>query len=456
MSQQSSPSESPTLVSSTWMSALPEPRQCPASADIVIIGGGIVGVSTAWFLAQRGVRVVLCEKGHIAGEQSSRNWGWVRVQGRDPREVPIMLESLRIWPTLKQELGEDVGFHNGGCLYAARTEKQLSAYDGWLRTAREHGIDSEIINQKQLCDLVGDAGKTWHGALYTATDGRAEPHKATPAIARAAQRAGAQILPATAVRGIVTEAGRVAGVVTERGEIRTATVLCAAGAWSSHFCRSLGISLPQLRVRGIVARTSQADLPLTGNLFDSKIGIRKRQDGGYTVAHGSILDHGITPSTLRHSFKFLPALRREIGVLRLRLGKDFWQELTMPSRWALDQPSPYEAHRVLNPPVSARIVRQLKANLAATFPALSEVNIVEAWAGMVETSPDVVPIIGPEATLPGFFHATGFSGHGFGFGPGAGKVIAEMLVGDTPSHDLSSFRLERFFDGSPIRPQAAF
>ena len=106
--------------------------------------------------------------------------------------------------------------------------------------------------------------------------------------------------------------------------------------------------------------------------------------------------------------------------------------------------------------MSARIVRKLKANLAATFPSLSQVNIVEAWAGMVETSPDVVPIIGPEATLPGFFHATGFSGHGFGFGPGAGKVIAEMLVGDTPSHDLSSFRLERFFDGSPIRPQAAF
>ena len=443
-------------VAATWKGPLRPPEHCPASADIVIIGGGIVGISTAWFLAQRGLRVVLCEKGHIAGEQSGRNWGWVRVQGRDPREVPMMLDSLRIWDTLAEDLGEDVGFSVGGCLYAARTEKQLASYNAWLPIASTHDIDSRIIDQRELRELVGDAGRTWKGALYTSTDARAEPHKATPAIARAAARAGAEILTTCAVRGITTEAGRVASVVTEHGEIKTSTVLCAAGAWSSIFCRSLGISVPQLQVRGTVARTTPATTALQGNLFDSKIGLRRRQDGGYTVGHGSVLDHGITPATFRYSFKFLPALKREWGVLRVRFGKEFWHALNTPTRWPLDRMSPFETERVLDPPASPKVVAGIKKNLAATFPELAGVELIEAWAGMVETSPDVVPIIGHEDQLPGFYIATGFSGHGFGLGPGAGRSIAQLLVGDTPACDLSAFGRQRFFDGTPIRPQAAF
>ena len=444
------------IVSGTWQRPLAPPENCPAETDVLIIGGGIVGISAAWFLAQRGIRVVVCEKGHIAGEQSGRNWGWVRVQGRDPREVPIMLDSLRIWATLAERTGEDVGFVTGGCLYAARTDEELAGYERWLPTAREHNIDTKIISQQALCDLVGDVGKSWRGALYTSTDGRAEPHIATPAIARAARASGATVLTACAVRGITTSGGHVSGAVTEHGEIKASRVLCAAGAWSSYFCGSLGISLPQLKVRGIVARTGPADMPLQGNLFDSKIGIRRRQDGGFTVAHGAVLDHGITPSTIRYTKKFLPALKRELGVLRVRFGKDFWDELTMPRRWALDRASPFETRRVLDPPVSSSVLTGIKRNLAATFPDLANVPIVEAWGGMVETTPDVVPIIGPDPSLPGFYHATGFSGHGFGLGPGAGKVIAELLAGEVPSHDLSSLRLERFFDGSKLTLQAAF
>ena len=221
------------------------------------------------------------------------------------------------------------------------------------------------------------------------------------------------------------------------------------------FCRSLGISVPQLKVRGTVARTSAAESSLEGNLFDSRIGIRKRQDGGYTVAHGTILDHGITPSTFRYSFKFLPALKREFKVLRIRVGKDFIDEWRTSTRWPLDRPSPFETQRVLDPEPSARALRGIRRNLAATLPELANVDIVESWAGMVETSPDVVPIIGEQPELPGFYIATGFSGHGFGLGPGAGRSIAAMLTGSDDGVDLSAFRLSRFFDGTPIRPMSA-
>lgn len=440
-------------VSQTWSVELQPPAKLPAAADVVIIGGGIVGVSTAWFLARQGVSVAVCEKGHIAGEQSSRNWGWVRQQSRDIRELPMMIDSMRIWAGLADEIGEDVGFTRGGCLFSAETDAQMQEFHDWLRIAGEYELDTRVLSKSEMQEQVRGAAVDWLGGLYTASDGRAEPHKAAPAIARAAERAGATVLSACAVRGLETSAGGISAVVTEHGRIKTSTVLCAAGAWSSMFCRSIGISLPQLKVRGTVTRTAPGPDVLNGNLFDRRIGIRRRQDGGYTVAHGSILDHSITPSTFRYCFKFLPALRQENDVLRLRLCKDFLDELRTPRAWPLDQVSPFERERVLNPEPNAAIVRGIQENLGAVFPELANVEFIESWAGMVETTPDVVPIIDSSDALPGFHVATGFSGHGFGIGPGAGKAIAAMLRGDDPGLDLDHFKLSRFFDGSPIRIQ---
>ena len=442
-------------VSATWTGPLAKPERMPQAAEVVIIGGGIVGVCTAWFLARQSVDVVLCEKGHIAGEQSGRNWGWVRKQGRDVREMPMIVESLNIWRNLADEIGEDVGFVQTGCLFAASSDAQLDEFSAWLPTAEEYGVDTRIVDAAELTQLVPGSTADWRGALYTASDGRAEPHKAAPAIARAAAREGATILTACAVRGIETEAGRVAAVVTEHGVIRTSTVLCAAGAWSSLFCRSLGISLPQLKVRGTVVRTAPAAKMLDGNVFDERLGIRRRQDGGYTVAHGTILDHSITPSTIRYAFKFLPALRQEHKGLHLSLGREFIDEWRTPKQWPLDAASPFEQTRVLNPEPNPRAVKGIRENLDIVFPGLRDTDIVETWAGMVETSPDVVPIIEETDSIPGLHIATGFSGHGFGIGPGAGKAIAGMLTGNDSGIDLGEFRLGRFFDGSPIRPQSS-
>lgn len=443
------------MVNGTWSGPLQPPDSIPQSADVVIIGGGIVGVSTAWFLAREGVSVVLCEKGYISGEQSGRNWGWVRVQGRDPREVPMMLDAMETWRTMADVIGEDVGYAEGGCLFAARTDKEMDELASWHSVALDYELPTRMLSAAKLKEHVGDVAGQWKGALYTSTDGRAEPHLAGPAIARAAQREGASMLTGCAVRGLLREGGKTAGVVTEFGEIRAPTVVCAAGAWTSYFCRAEGIDVPQLKVRGTVARTAPADVPLQGNLFDSKVGIRRRQDGGFTVAHGSILDHGITPSTFRYSLKFLPALARELKVLRIRFGKDFVEEVARPSRWALDETSPFEKQRVLNPKPGKGVLRALRRNLNVTFPQFTNVPIVESWAGMVETTPDVVPVIGEEASVPGFFVATGFSGHGFGLGPGAGKAIAALVTGGDSPIDFNEFRRGRFFDGSKIRPYTA-
>ena len=122
----------------------------PAAADVVVIGGGIVGCSTAWFLAQRGVSVALFEKGRIAGEQSGRNWGWVRQQGRSPIELPLMMRSLRIWQGLPAALGADIGFRQGGSLYLAETPAHLEELAEWLAVAREHRLDTRLLTVTEL------------------------------------------------------------------------------------------------------------------------------------------------------------------------------------------------------------------------------------------------------------------------------------------------------------------
>jgi glycine/D-amino acid oxidase-like deaminating enzyme len=290
--------------------------------------------------------------------------------------------------------------------------------------------------------------------MMTLSDGRAEPHKAAPAIARAAEQSGATILPGCAVRGIETSGGAVSAVVTEHGTISTSTVLCAAGAWTSLFCRSIGIDVPQLRVRGTVARTAPCENVLDGNVFDDRLGIRRREDGGYTVAHGSVLEHPVTPASFRYFVKFAPALLQELKLVRLSFGREFIDEWNTPKVWELDKPSPFEETRVLNPSPTPGVLKGIRRNLDTMFPQLASTPIVESWAGMIESSPDVVPIIDSIDRIAGFYVATGFSGHGFGIGPGAGKAIAGMLTGVDTGIDLAEFKLGRFFDGSPIRPQS--
>lgn len=441
-------------VTRTWSRPFERPASIPTAAEIVIIGGGIVGVSTAWFLTRQGVNVVLCEKGHIAGEQSGRNWGWVRQQGRDAREMPMIMESLRIWRTLADEIGEDVGFMQAGCLYAARSDAELERYEAWLPTAQDYGLDTRLVSGDEIAQLVPGATVKWRGGIYTASDGQAEPHKAAPAIARAAARNGATILTACAVRGIETRGGRVAAVVTEHGTIRAPVVLCAGGAWTSMFCRSLGIELPQLTVRGTVVRTVPGAQVLSTCVWDDEAGIRRRQDGGYNVAHSAYLEHPIVPSTFRFAFRYLPAFRHEFGGVRLSIGREFIDAWRTPTRWPLDAQSPFETIRVLNPEPRPRAIAGIRSIIAERFPRLAGIDIAEAWSGVVETTPDVVPVIDEAESLPGFYIATGFSGHGFGIGPGAGKAIAAMLTGSGAGIDLGEFRLGRFFDGTPIRLQA--
>jgi len=205
-------------------------------------------------------------------------------------------------------------------------------------------------------------------------------------------------------------------------------------------------------VKGTVARTAPAAEVLRGEAWSHDVAIRRRQDGGYTVAHGSALHHSIVPETFRFAMKFWPAFMQERGAIRMRLDGAFLRAARMPRRWDCDRESPFERERILNPLPDGRVLAEMRRALGRWFPEIAAAPFVETWGGMIESSPDVLPVISAVDNLAGFFIATGFSGHGFGIGPGAGQLIADMVTGKASVATLHPFRLSRFFDGSPIRP----
>ena len=426
----------------------------PEAVDVAVIGAGIAGTATAWYLARAGVSVLLCEKGRVAGEQSSRNWGWVRQQGRDEAELPIMIEANRIWRGLAAETAEPgLAFTPAGCVHVAADRQKLEKFERWCETARRHQLDTRMLSGDEVGDLLPGVAGDWIGGMVTPGDGRSEPRLAVPALARAAHRLGVVIAEFCAVRTLDLEAGRLAGIVTERGRVRCGSVVLAGGAWSGPFAENAGFRLPQLLVRATVMRTAPAPPVVEPNVSLGGLALRRRDDGGYTVATG-LADHFVGPPSFRHALRFRRLLKQSAREIRLlpAAPRSYPGAWGTARRWTGGEETPFERVRVLDPAPSPAAVRRIRARLPRQVPALGDVGFAGAWAGMIDVTPDAVPVLGGVDTIPGLWIATGFSGHGFGIGPAVGRIAADLVCGRAPGHDLDRFRLRRFFDGSAIAP----
>ena len=240
--------------------------------------------------------------------------------------------------------------------------------------------------------------------------------------------------------------------MTEDGEVRAQSVVCAGGAWTTRFLGNLGVRLPQLTVRGTVVRTAPAKEIISGAVLAGHLGIRRRQDGGYTIATGLTHEHFVNRDSFRFLGQFIPTLRSGAMSTQLRFRDGLWSRMAQESRWSADEITPFETTRVLNPPPSPMALANIEMGLKRWLPELSDVPIEQAWAGMIDTTPDVVPVMDAIPGYTALFVATGFSGHGFGIGPAAGKTMADMVMGKAVSHDLHRFRFSRFSDGSKMVP----
>lgn len=426
----------------------------PAEADCVIIGGGVIGVSAALYLARNGLKPVLLEKGRIAGEQSARNWGWIRVQGRDMAEIPIALEAQRLWQELDTECGGRLGTSVCGVSYLAKSEAEMAGFEGWLSEAKPLGVTSQVMGRKGVDQVFPGNQGSWAGVLHTPSDMRAEPWVAVPELARLAVSEGAVIVENCAVRALDRQGGRVAGVVTERGRVRCPHVVLAGGAWSALFLRRHGISIPQLSVRSSILATDPMPQVTNGSGVEKKFAFRRRADGGYSLAPAGFSELFIGPDAFRAVPKYIPLLREgsfdnKYKALAPKGYPDAWGT---PRKWREDEQTPFERMRVLNPQPNMAKLRQVAARFSQAFPEVGQVSIKSAWAGLIDVLPDVVPIVDEVPEARGLITVTGMCGHGFGIGPAFGRIIADMIAGNPVGYDMSRFRFDRFRDGTPIIP----
>jgi glycine/D-amino acid oxidase-like deaminating enzyme len=318
--------------------------------------------------------------------------------------------------------------------------------------ASRAGIDTRIVSGQDLKDLLPQDADLPRSALYCDSDGRAEPQWAGPVFAASARRHGAILVTQCAARGIETAAGGVSAVVTERGVVRCKTAVVAGGAWSRRILKDLNLSLPQLKVRASVARTTPIENGPAAALWDGPTAFRKREDGGYTIADGSPIIVPLTVDCFRYFLHFLPMLKMEWRGLRLPVNDRLfteWEE-SAPVPW--DRPSPFEQTRILDPEPDEKYLHRLMARLKERYPAFAGASIAQSWAGYIDATPDALPVISEVENVSGLIVATGFSGHGFGISPGAGHLVADMACGVKPLVDPREFRLSRFFDGSKPRP----
>jgi glycine/D-amino acid oxidase-like deaminating enzyme len=428
----------------------------PSEVDVVIIGGGIVGVCAALELIERGKSVAICEKGDIGAEQSSRNWGWVRLTHRDPREMPLMLESVRLWKDMNARTGQETGYRQCGVTYTVATDTALATERAVCDDLNASQIPTRILTKAEVLEAFPGLSVDVKGGLHNPYDGRAEPQKAAPAIARAVQAGGGTVHQNCAVRTVETSNGKVCGVVTEHGTIKCSAVLVAGGVWSRLFLGNLGIYLPQLRTKNSVMRTDPVPDGPEETVKTRDFAMRKRLDGGYTIASAEPSRYQLTPDSFRLFKAFLPTLKNEWKNMSLGLGAAFFEALRTPRRWASTDITPFEKTRILDPDPDGLSISKLFGIVKSGYVPFKNAKVAQRWAGYIDVLPDVIPVIssteGVKNGIPGLFVASGFSGHGFGLGTGAGLLAADLIMGRAPCVDPVPFRLHRFTDGSKIAP----
>jgi len=422
----------------------------PKTADVVVLGGGIAGVATAYELAKRGTSVALIEKGRIAGEQSSRNWGWCRQQNRDPRELPLAQLALRKWENLNTEFGEETGFRRSGLIYATTNQADLDTWERWGRIARELGTNTRTLSRAETTALLPGNSRTWLGGVQSPTDGRAEPELATPAIARAAQKLGAVLVQNCAVRELETSGGGISGVITEKGLIRCSAVLIAGGAWTGMFLRHHGLRFLQASVKSTSFYTIPAKAVTDGGVAMENVTMRRRLDGGYTVGLTGQGQLQISPWGILQARAFWPTFQARRKGLTFGISRQFFEGPEAICRWSADSLSPFERVRTLDPSPDPHLVERGIARLVAAYPELAGIRPAQSWGGMVDSTPDAIPVISGVAERPGLFISSGFSGHGFGIGPAAGMLAADLIRGDPPCVDPTPYRYERMIDGTNL------
>jgi len=380
-------------------------------ADVVVIGGGITGAAAAYEIARAGHRVTLVEARRLAAMGSGWTLGGVRQSGRHPAELPLARAAVTRWAILDAELDGDTGYRQGGNLRLARNGTEIRVIQALVEDQRARGLELAYLPDNAAVRAVAPAvGETVLAASFCPSDGHADPVRAVGAFARAAARHGAEIREGMRARAIRVVGGRAVGVVTDEGELRADRVVLAAGTHAPELLAPLGLHLP-LAIKLVCVLQTVPLPPLLAPVF----GVANADCAG----------------------------RQEIdGRLRVTTGLGDWPHEAV--RWTPDRLQP----------TAADLVR-LIALVGQVLPALYGTGVAQVWGGLIDLTPDALPVLDAPEEIPGLVVAAGFSGHGFGIGPATGEIVADLVLGRAPRFDLAPFRLDRFQQASAAAPVLA-
>jgi len=367
-------------------------------ADVVVIGSGVIGNAAAYYMAKKGLSVIVLEKSDSIGNGgSSRNGGGVRQSGRDKRELPLAIYGREhLWPNLSQELGMDVEYYQKGNLRLGKTDAHINVLENLTKNANNCGLDVSMISGEEARDICPYLSKEVIGASWCPTDGHANPMLTTLAYYKKARELGVRFITGEEVIEIRKIRGKARQVITPDNIYEGETILLAAGYDSRNIAGSLGIDIPMNKVL-LEVLVTEAQPPM----FYQMLGTAAADFYGHQSTHGSFVFGGSSG---------LEAVNKDNGT----------------------------------PTTSSLTASCICRGIMKYFPILSEAKIVRTWAGWIDDCIDHVPVISFVEEVPGLLLASAFTGHGFGISPTVGMLLAEMAAGEKTSLDVSAFRYDRF------------
>ena len=379
--------------------------ELPTRASVVVVGGGVMGVSTAFHLAEAGVQdVLLLDGGPLGGGSTCKAAGGVRAMFSDEVNIELGKRSLEAFARFAERPGQQIDLHRVGYLFLLDRPEHVRAMSDAVDLQNALGVPSRMVSPEEaarLSPLIGTDGLL--AAAWSPTDGHCTPESVVLGYATAARRLGATLVPHCAVTDVCVQDGAICAVVTERGTVATDTVVCVAGPWSRQVAALAGVDLPVTPLRRQVVVTGPvpglpAPLPMTIDFTTSF----------YFHGEGRGLLMGMSDPDERPGF----SVERS----------DAW----------LPRLAEVVAHRA---------------------PALADVGLHSGWAGLYEMTPDHNALIGESDDVGRFLYATGFSGHGFLMGPAVGEVVRDLVLRRRPPVDVAALSVDRFASRS-LRPEA--
>jgi len=371
----------------------------PNTADCIIVGGGVMGCAIAYNLAKQGLKPMVIEKSDIGGEASGSNGGGVRQSARDLREMPLAMESIRMYGHLHEELEMDVEYVRKGNLRLCTNEEEMTAMRNAVINQKSAGLELEMLDRQQVLEINPYVGERVIGASFCPTDGHANPFMVTYGFFKKAKALGARFHTHEVVTDIRLQKGKVSAVITDKQVIETDLVVNAAGVAGRKIANMVGLDFPMKSIFSEALITEPYP-----PLFQQMVGHAKALFYGRQTVHGPFFWGGFV-GTEDYIY---------------RTGKPLFN--------------------YIGPAISKSVLDY--------FPVLKNLHVIRMWSGLIALMSDGIPVLGLTEEVPGFVFSTGFSGHGFGLAPIIGRLMGELIMDCKTSLSIQDFCYGRFGRGT--------